>query len=47
MTVFSLKRALKFLPLLLFVMFIFKPESNAVMRMWPSQKLQDRLNIFV
>jgi len=35
MTVFSLKRALKFLPLLLFVMFIFKPESNAVMRMWP------------
>jgi len=35
MMVFSLKRALRFFPLLLFIIFIFKPESNADMRMWP------------
>jgi tetratricopeptide (TPR) repeat protein len=35
MTVFSLKRALRFFPLLLFIIFIFKPESKADMRMWP------------
>ena len=35
MTVFSLKRALKFFPLLLFIVFIFTLESNAKMRMWP------------
>jgi tetratricopeptide (TPR) repeat protein len=33
--VFSLKRVLSFFPLLLFIIFIFKPESNADIRMWP------------